>query len=270
MQIIAVVVRSAATVEPGPPSAWPDASTTGYSGTLTSRGGLTASAGQTIANQKITGSIRVAVDGVTIRNCWIVSSDYFPIDAEGATNLLVEDCTIEGASNSNACILDSSSASGNVYRRLDISGSQDGIKLSSGSSLVDSYIHDLAPYDPVGDTHNDGCQFGVADGITVDHNTIIMGAGATSAILMGGGESRVRAINCLIQNNYLSGGGYTFYGPAPVSGNVTGGASQNVQVLNNTFTTGWGYGSNTQWEAGIGNVWSGNKTTDGTTVNSAA
>lgn len=255
-----------------PPSSWPDATNTGIAGvgltpddlTLHGSDWVNIPANTTFQNYRVNGMLRVSTANVIIRNCYINSNDFWGVDADGSTNLLIEDCTFIGTVQGNACVLDG--GGGGTYRRLNISGAQDGAKMNTNALMEDCYIHDLSS---TAESHNDGIQFGTANGITIRHNYI--DSRDTSAILMGGGEARVRAINCLIENNYLNGGGYNFYGPtAPDGGtNVSGGPSVNIQVLNNTFGPIFGNGRVTQWEAGLdnSNVFSGNVDHLGAPVN---
>lgn len=238
---------------------WPDATTTGARGTLTPLGYTTVNvAGTVIENRRVAGNIVVNAANVIIRNCEFLDDyAYFSIDASGATNLLVEDCTFLGASS--CAVLDS--GGGNTYRRLDIRNSPDGFKIGNGGTLEDSYIHDLTEYDPETDPHMDGIQFTGGTDITIRHNRIVMGDHATSAILMSSGTDG-GGNNCLIENNYLRGGAYTIYA------NQAG--TTNMRFLNNTFDPMWvGYGFVTNYAAGTGNAWAGNVDLDGNVVPSS-
>lgn len=236
----------------------PDAFNTGVAGvginpaTLPTRSYTTLSDDdEVLEDYFIDGTVYVNAANCIIRRCYIdASNDYFGIDPTNSPGLIVEDCTIVGTASTAACITDGHD--GATYRRLNLSGSMDGMKAGTGATIEDCYIHDLSQ---TAESHNDGIQFETAIDITVRNCAIY--SRDTSCILMGGGEERVAAVNCLIENNYLDGGGYQFYGPSG-GANVIGGPSQNVRFLNNTFGPTYTYGHFTAWEYGPGNVWSGN------------
>lgn len=247
-------------------SEWPNATNTGPTGTLTvdNRSSVTITTNNTIIeNRNFTGTqiaVNPGVSGVIIRNCQITISGFWGVDMMGI-NCLIEDCRFVGTWGGVAAAV-GTSGGGCIIRRCDISQTSDGLKLNVGDLAEDCYIHDLWV---LGESHNDGIQFGTADSITVRHCWI--SSPDTSCILMGGGESRPPAQDCLIENNWLQGGGYSFYGPYGASVTPPG-PSSNIQVINNKFSTaqhpnGGFYGPNTQWEDGIGNVWAGNVWADG-------
>ena len=235
----------------GPPTTgYPDETNTGARGALTPRSGdiTVDDDGAILENLDIKGAVRVYAKNVTIRNVKITTGGYWPILFDG-TGGVVEDSTIVGTVNSQACV----GGRGMTIRRLNCSGAGDGIKLGSSSTMTDSYIHDLGT-DP--DAHNDGCELGSED-VTVRHNTILNPHGQTSAVFIG---ASAPSTNILVEDNVLAGGGYTVYGPDP--------GSSNVKVLNNKFSTrysakGGSYGPVAHWKTGSGNEWSGNSWMDG-------
>jgi hypothetical protein len=248
-----------------PTGAWPGATTTGARGTLTKRSGTVtlSTAGQVYENIELTGNIDVRAPGVTIRNVKINATGYWGIDLY-STGAVIQDVTVIGSKSTVGGVLDEKGST--RMTRMDISGTEDGVKIDSNSTLEDSYIHDLY-YNPTTDTHNDALQFSGHGGITVRHNKLLSPNSGTSAILMGGGESRPAEHDSRIVDNYMAGGAYTFYGPygAPIAGK-----SSNVTVTGNRFSVsvfvkGGKFGSNTQWEDGVGgsNVWSDNRWVDG-------
>jgi hypothetical protein len=242
----------------GPVSQWPNASNTGLAGIGVDPGSLTTASyttlntdGQVLQDRYITGTVYVNATNCIIRRCFIdASNDYFGIDPTFSPGLLVEDCTIIGTASTAATVTDGHD--GATYRRLNLSGSMDGMKAGIGATIEDCYIHDLSQTE---ESHNDGIQFETAIDITVSHCAIY--SRDTSCILMGGGEERAAAVNCLIENNYFDGGGYQFYGPAG-GDNVIGGPSEDVRVIGNVFGPNYTYGHFTAWEYGPGNVWTGN------------
>lgn len=241
------------TTAPSSPStsSFPDASTTGPRGALTVRkGDLTITEdGTVIENVELHGSILVRADNVTIRNSKIVSDGYWPVRTIGK-GLLVEDTTIVGSANSQA------SLAGNYFvgRRLNLYGAPDGIKMTSGGEIYDSYIHDLA--DTPG-AHNDGIDAGGP--VKIVHNTVLVEMGQTSAIMLSEYGSDPDT-DVLVKNNLIGGAGYTFYGgaPDPAAGH---------EVVDNLFTTrfyprsGY-YGPVAHWRS-AGNTWANNRWADG-------
>lgn len=230
---------------------WPDATSTGYKVPFSS---LIVTPTLSVQSNRVYENLYIQTrldmtnkTNVTIKNCLIENSDYFGIDASGATNCIVEDTTIINTSNAaNCCILDSG---GNIFRRIDMSGAQDGIKLGSGSTLRDSWIHDLVPYDPTTDSHNDGVQGTGVNNISIIHNNIRMGYNATSAIGFFAGQLGI-SNGFTLDSNLLSGGAYTVYLP--------GAGSTNLKVRNNVFGRDFAYGPATDYVQGPGNEWFNN------------
>lgn len=122
-----------------------------------------------------------------------------------------------------------------VASRVLITGTVDGMKMSSNSLIENSIIYDLAAF---GSTHNDGIQVMGGSNLTIRNNRIAInqpGAfnpahhnGALFFQPLGGGS----ITNVWIENNFLMGGGYALR----LEGNTTG-----VHVLNNIFGPGgWG------------------------------
>ena len=95
-----------------PVSGFPDATNTGadQSSLTTYNGPMTITTdGAVIENQVIDGTLRVEASNVVIKNCVITYHDWWGMDAEGAKNITVENCTITGpgtSADSNAGILD--------------------------------------------------------------------------------------------------------------------------------------------------------------------
>ncbi len=219
----------------GIPDGYPTPETAGLSDpfALTNMGGSTISTpGITIENKRIYGSVRVTVDGVTFRNCeFNIINGYYGIDADGSEGLTVEHCHFKGTKFISRAIVDGGNS---LYSYNLIEGCVDGQSITQGSRIEESLIWNLAPYDPILDTHNDGIQGSITKQIEIVHNTIIVPAGATSAILLGGGEGRPFSEDVLIDGNYLDGGGfilYLTYGES-VYGQLP---AQDIVVTNNRF-----------------------------------
>jgi hypothetical protein len=231
---------------------FPNASNTGASGTLTrSDGDRTVSTdGAVLEDLEIHGSVLIKANDVTLRNVKIVNNGFWPLRIQGS-GAVIEDSTVIAGDDSQAAI--SGSFTG---RRLDLSGAGDGIKMSGNSTLVDSYIHDLASF---AGAHNDGIEATNAVNIRIVHNTILNAESQTSALMLSEYGSKADT-NVLIQGNLFAGGGYTIYGGAPDT-------AQGHEVVDNVFSTRYfsrsgSYGPVFYWRS-TGNTWSNNRWADG-------
>ena len=236
-------------------SAFPDATNTGYSGTLTdSSGGMTIStAGATVTGLHITGELTIDAADVTIRNCFVDNPDdyYVVYVTANATNVLIEDCELLGGVNAQGAL----SGPGQwVARRLNVHGAADGVRLQNGCELYDSFVHDLATSS---ESHNDGV---TADGYTgwrIQHNTIWNSNSQTSCTWVG--DPRYDPGSGTFTDNLLAGGGYAIYaGPA---------TSDGLYVTDNHFSTKYypdcgSVGVCAYW-SGTNTTWSGNTWYDG-------
>ena len=230
---------------PLPPPVWPDATNTGYLGSMGDltdlAGGTISTPGTVIENRRIIDAIRPNAGNITIRNC-VLLAGWFGVDAtSAASNLRIEDCTVVGGAN---CGIALSGMTGAMVRRCNISGGSDGMKVGGvGITVRDNFIHDL---DTSPGSHNDGIQCATGSGLTFRHNWIH--SPDTSCIAMFSGQGTWT--NVAIEDNYLTGPGYPLYAAGP-SGTY-------IRVQGNHFGE-WGYGPVTDWNAaGLGNLWSGN------------
>jgi hypothetical protein len=237
------------TVTPTPtptPSGFPDESTTGPTGTLTTYSGpstITA-AGTVIDSKDITTCLVIKATNVTIRNSRIScgSGGGAPIvryddDGSSGSPLLIEDTEID-------CRVTNGQGVGEAdytLRRVHIHGCIDGLEINRDVLVEDSLITRLALVGS--DPHADGAQFGwghfeggtIVGGVlnvTFRHNTIyaIGHDGVTLAdktITRNGGGNVDRDV--LIERNLLSGGGYTLH--------CFDGTSPSEVVRDNRFST---------------------------------
>ncbi len=151
----------------------------------------------------ISGSVTIYAPNVIIKNSRIHGSGTGDGVRVETGNVTIYDSEIYGFENSIGY------GDWAAYR-VDIhSNTGDGVKLGSNTTLQDSWIHDLAPGD---DAHADGGQ--VQDGITnlvVRHNTIDVSSAVNSALFIQPIFGPSTAGPVLIENNYLSGGGFTVF-----------------------------------------------------------
>ena len=138
-----VVKVSTGTTSPsGPPSTFPDASTTGVppgTSLTTVNGNFSSSfAGQIIDARDVNGIIYVNHPGVIIRNC----------EAQGITvnadNVTIQDLTITGLGLYRETAINLLGSDNTTIQRCDISNVENGIWLEANGCLIaDNYLHDL-------------------------------------------------------------------------------------------------------------------------------
>jgi Ca2+-binding RTX toxin-like protein len=211
---------------------WPDATTTGVPDgvTLLPSGDIVVTkAGTVISGLNITGSVYIDADNVTLQNCKISSSNFAVVQIQsGSDGVTVKNCEINGLNSGGTGISGKGSFIGN-----DIYGVGDGINVIGDHVLIqDNYIHDLGG---TADSHFDGIQVdGNVSDLRIEHNTIINDHGQTAAVMID--DYFGPTSNVVVNNNLLTGGGYTIY----VTG-LDGHGTTNVQVTNNHIGGGqWG------------------------------
>jgi hypothetical protein len=142
-------------------------SLTAYTGPMT-----ITTPGTVIDGKIINGTLTVAAENVTIKNCVVQNFGFWGIDASAAAatgNVTVQNCTLTASSSmdTDSAIVGSGNFIGN-----NISNCENGIRLTDGASVVrDNYIHDLN--DNFGDPHLDGiCLQGGQNHVLIEHNTV--------------------------------------------------------------------------------------------------
>jgi hypothetical protein len=183
--------------------------------------------GETITDIDVDGKILVNANDVTIRNFTAHSVTQEP----GKTGMTLIDGTIKG----NNLGMDGIQWSDFTLKRMDISGSFDGIKAQGNVVIEDSYVHDLyawkGPEAGVGGyTHNDCVQISIGSNIRIEHNRF-ENCGFNSAIFIDPDQGKID--NILVRYNYLDSGGFTLYAIASRSAN--NGIPTNVTITNNVF-----------------------------------
>ncbi|WP_052726426.1 M10 family metallopeptidase C-terminal domain-containing protein [Devosia epidermidihirudinis] len=225
---------------------WPDATNTGVPDgvVLTKSGSITITKPGTVIDAlDIQGTINIQANNVTIKNSKVTSSDFAVIRiAPGVTGTVIQNNDINGKDSGGQGIFGQGTFIGN-----DISGVGDGINVTGDKVLIqDNYIHDLGG---PASSHYDGIQIdgGVSD-IRIEHNTVINHHDQTSAVMID--DYFGRTSNVVVNNNLLTGGGYTIY----VTG-LDGHGTDNVTVTNNHMGKGtYGY----TYFAAANPVYSGN------------
>jgi hypothetical protein len=240
---------------------WPDAASTGVTGSLTVVNGdvnITV-AGTVYQGKDVRGCIHVRAANVVIRNVNVVCGQNFTAAIANESNslLVVEDVTL-------SCNWHGQSATGvwgNNTRvlRADISGCENGFDMYRDWWVEDSYIHDLFDDEPA---HTDGTQVVATGGsgapggnIHIIHNTWMVSGNTTSAV-----EADHCACTTLeIRGNLISGApnATTSSGPAyMIYCPMASATSTGVTVTGNRFgllgpkapngnqLSPWGRGSN--------------------------
>lgn len=249
---------------PPPPAAssaagFPDASSTGARGTLSAYSGAKVISidGAVIDAKRITGQLTVDADNVTVRNSRITSTATYGILVWGK-NFTLADSTLDGTAGQASIAGFADQGGGDIHLiRVDGSGSPDLVRMGAdGSSVVDSYLHDVCGPARCSGAHND--TVGVLPGtrnVRINHNTILNAENQTAAVEIG--DTRSAQSSGELRHNLLAGGGYSVYAM---------GASHGLgwTVDGNAFSTryygrGGYWGPVTSWSAGTGNVWTNNR-----------
>jgi hypothetical protein len=217
----------------------PSATNTGVPAgtTLTKSGAITVTQnGKVIDGLDITGSVTVAATGVVIKNSRITGTGGGGVTVKSGSTVSITDTEISGFVNG---------ITGSYWTavRINVHGSsQDGVKLGSGSSLTDSWIHGLKP---AAGAHADAGQAeGSAKNVVVRNNVIDAsnpdnGTLGNSALIFKndlGSSSGTGPVT--IEGNWLNGGNYTLFA---VPGS-TGYKIANITIKNNRFGSTHRYG----------------------------
>ncbi|TAH33658.1 hypothetical protein EYC59_04630, partial [Candidatus Saccharibacteria bacterium] len=180
------------TVSATPPK--PDATNTGVpTGTALTvvNGDLNiTTAGQVVEGKDVRGFVNISASNVTFRNSIVrggAANSGFRgvIQINSGSAIKIENVEVNPTTPS--VYWDGIKGSGFTATAVNISRTVDGMKLSSNSTVENSYIHDLAYFasDPSqggGETHNDGIQILDGASITVRNNNINPGSGGNAAI----------------------------------------------------------------------------------------
>ncbi|MBD8870483.1 right-handed parallel beta-helix repeat-containing protein [Nocardioides donggukensis] len=240
------------------PAGWPNPENTGHSGTLKPMQGRTVTRnGAVIKNRVISGQMTIRADNVTLSNVFIKTGDYYGILNYG-DNLRIEHSTVEGKAPYTLAGIAAINGGDFIARKVEVRGSEDGVRLGDDSILARSLIHKLA-----GDrsSHYDAVTADGHTGWRIRRNTILNQKGQTAAVWVG--DSRYAPSAGKLRRNYLAGGGYTVYSGT----GETRGKRKGIRITENVFSTrffdrsGY-YGVVYDWRK-RGNTWSDNTWVDG-------
>lgn len=218
----------------GPPRPGPDNTGVPAGTRLRSSGSLRLETpGEVVDGLDVDGCVEIIAADVVIRRTRIRCGEYYPIriyEEEGAS-LVIEDSEIVGTSGLAQAGIAFSSY---VARRVDISGTADGLKATEKVVVENSWIHDLwlGPGD-----HADGVQSTGGSGVVIRNNFIdIIDRGRghgelPNAVFQVGkdGEGEPPVGNFVIEGNWLYGGGWVVNLDAGLPGN---------RVVDNRFGRG--------------------------------
>ncbi|MEU9350510.1 hypothetical protein AB0D65_05690 [Streptomyces griseoloalbus] len=266
---------SAASLEAG----FPDAGNTGPRVRLTpkSTGNLSVRTdGAVIRGQDITGSLDVYANDVTVIDSRITSTNWWGVNLRpGYHGLRVLHSTItaipgKGPDNGGVNYAVSNMGTSSIeVGWCDISVFGNALSMGQGY-LHDNYVHGLVPFRNNGGEwqHTDAVISGGGNRgkLVIRHNTLLnpvaVDRGASAAVGLFADTGHVT--DAVIDDNLLAGGAYALYGG--------GDGATGITVTDNVFSTryhpGSGfYGPVAAWNAGgSGNVWRGNRFSDGTAV----
>ena len=235
---------------PGPSNTGPDLSQC-PGGVLTENSGAptriipVTTPGAVISCQKITGSLQISAQNVTIKNS-IVSYDGGGVGGSGVIGIndgasaTIDHVELNGLNHTHACVWDSGVKGPNlaysmVAKNVNCYGINDGIfswwspsnrNAGAGSDFIiqDSYFHDFT--ENAANGHIDGYQTEGARNGTIIHNTYRMTRAPNDVTVPGGGFDSAIAIwdsynqstptglvsgPFLISNNLIAGGGFAIY-----------------------------------------------------------
>lgn len=212
VQSITKYLRAVPVVTSGIPEGFPTAATTGVpAGTkLTPSTDLAIwEAGAVLDGLDIQGCLSVNAPNVVVRNSRISCDDptLRAVSLTGAPGFVMEDSEIVSDGSAEVAI----GWSGYTLRRVDIHGAQDGPRLGSDVTIVDSYIHDLVR-DP--DVHTDAMQSTSGTNILVRHNTLDPRQQGSedylnSAVQLGTETGSQKLADALFEGNFFNGGAYS-------------------------------------------------------------
>ncbi|MGW7452124.1 hypothetical protein [Streptomyces sp. NPDC054787] len=258
---------------------FPDANTTGPRTALERHdtGNMSVKKdGTVIKGWDIHGSLDIYANDVTVIDSRITSANWWGINLRpGFSGLKVLYTTItavpgKGPDNGGVNYAVSNMGGSSIeVGWCDVSVFGNALSMGQGN-LHDNYVHDIVAFRNQGGEwqHTDAVISGGGNQgrLTLRHNTLLnptpVDRGATAAVGLFADTGAVSSV--VVDGNWLAGGAYALYGGGP---GATG-----IEVTDNVFSTqyhpgGGAYGPVAAWNAGgAGNVWRGNRMSDGRPV----
>ncbi|MFJ3905518.1 hypothetical protein [Streptomyces sp. NPDC090025] len=259
---------------------YPDASTTGPRvATLTPQSTGNASIrtdGTVIRGWDIKGSLDIYANNVTVIDSRVTSTNWWGINLRpGYHGLRILHTTIttlpgKGPNNGGADYAVSNMGTSSIeIGYCDISVFGDALSMGQGY-IHDNYVHDITPFRNLdGEWQHTNAVISNGGGkgkLIIRHNTLLnptpVEQGASASIGLFADSAPVTGT--IVDDNWLAGGSYALYAGAK--------NSSGIEVTDNVFSTEYftfsgHYGAVAHWDPkGKGNIWRGNRMTDGTPV----
>jgi hypothetical protein len=184
--------------------------------------------GTVYSGVELHGEIQVAADDVTIEKVRIVSDAYYPIRTFGDRDpkgTVIRDVEIDmqGQQEGKGIAFNNYTAT-----RVHIHNGLDCAHAGTNVVITDSFC-DLPKLRPGSEAHADGFQSDGGRNLVFRHNTVRNPNGQTAAILLSTNTAPIEKV--VIDNNLLSGGGYTVY-----CGTTDGGVATRMTYTNNVIS----------------------------------
>ncbi|MEU3466125.1 hypothetical protein ABZ721_40105 [Streptomyces sp. NPDC006733] len=259
---------------------FPDASTTGPRIALKphNTGALSITKdGTVIRGWDITGSLDIYANNVTIIDSRITSTNWWGVNLRPkysglrVLHSIITAVPGKGPDNGGADYgVSNMGGSSAEVGWCEITVFSNSLSMGQGY-LHDNYVHDIVPFINQGGewAHTDAV---ISDGagaekLVIRHNTLLnevpVDKGGTASV--GLYDDTGAVLQTTVEDNWLAGGSYALYGGGP--------GAKGIQIINNIFSSQYHrssghYGTVAHWNAGgAGNVWRGNRMSDGTPVN---
>ncbi|GAA1439442.1 hypothetical protein GCM10009641_47170 [Mycobacterium cookii] len=185
----------------------PDVSNTGPSGTLTAYAGSSyvTTAGTVIENKTINGDLIIAADNVTLRNSVVTGA----LGVTERSGIRISNVKMRefGISSATDVVLDRSEITGSISDGMHVTS--DGNQMNRDIVITNNLVHNPRPG---AGSHYDGLQVRGVNGLDLVCNNFDLGPAQfeyNAALYLepaNGGHSGV-----VVDNNWLSGGGYIFH-----------------------------------------------------------
>lgn len=190
-----------------------NASNTGFSGSLNTVAGFTAStAGQTYQDINVNGDIDITAANVTIKNCKINAVRWYGIHVLAGASATIENCEIYGTIDRVTGVLVEGTA---TIKRVNVHDVDIGLYTTNGAhmTVIESYVHDLwafnfdSPPSVNGGSHNDSIKGTNSGNVTVIRCRLvaIYSPGKTAPYAGISGNHHVEGGNVIVQNSLLDG-----------------------------------------------------------------
>ena len=229
---------------------FPDATNTGVPAgqTLaTVNGDLIITTPGTYSNKHVTGIIDIKTDNVIVKNMKVDCIGAGDANGHGSCVIMegahdtIQDSEVGGGTSGTdfgyvgSIIYSGGDVETNLILRVNMHHGDDGLRLDGGTTVQDSYIHDLS--DGIAGSHSDGSQSCQGSHMSFRHNTIW--GGNNDAIFLQGGDcgSGANITDIVVDHNLLiafyTQGNQSSYG-------ISVNRASNVSITNNQLShTGW-------------------------------